>query len=196
MSLVQRRRIIDALAALLTGKGVDHQVRRTHQTVLHRSRRLDRQQFGHQWLVEPTPKLGEHFREDEMLLGSRSTWTSRIPQAYITATSVRNRLQICSSAQDSSCFNSSKANNTRVATGGRPRLVGVGKRWANERSTAATRAAHGNVSAHWRRGCVSGTNSATEGKGHVRSANAGDIVRVASSALLIGGGREPQHTTI
>ena len=35
-----------------------------------------------------------------------------------------------------------------VETGGRPRMVGLGKRWANERSTAATRAAHGNVSAH------------------------------------------------
>jgi hypothetical protein len=38
---------------------------------------------------------------------------------------------------------------------------GVGKRWANERSTAATRAAHGQVSAHCRRGCVSGTQAAT-----------------------------------
>src|SRR5262249_40572226 len=30
----------------------------------------------------------------------------------------------------------------------------------------------------------------------VRSANAGGIVRAASPALLLGGGREPQHTTI
>jgi hypothetical protein len=35
-----------------------------------------------------------------------------------------------------------------------------------------------------------------QGKGHVRSAHAGDSVSVASSALLRGGGREPQHTTI
>src|SRR5215211_5355960 len=90
-----------------------------------------------------------------------STWTSLIPQAYITARSVRNRLQICSSEQDNSCFRSSNANNTRVETGGRPRVVGLGKRWANERSIAATRAAHGNVSAHWRRECGSGTKSAT-----------------------------------
>jgi hypothetical protein len=40
-------------------------------------------------------------------------------------------------------------------------VLGLGKRWANERSTAATRAAHGNVSAHWRKRCVSGTKSAT-----------------------------------
>src|SRR2546430_13262276 len=31
---------------------------------------------------------------------------------------------------------------------------------------------------------------------HVPSANAGGIVKAAWSALLIGGGREPQHTTI
>src|SRR6266508_2486149 len=92
---------------------------------------------------------------------ARSTRTSVIPQAYITATSVRNRLQICSSEQVNSCFSNSNANNTRVETGGRPRVLGLGKRWANERSTAATRAAHGNVSAHWRMGCVSGTKSAT-----------------------------------
>src|SRR6266850_8318017 len=50
-----------------------------------------------------------------------STWTSTIPQAYITARSVRNRLQICSSEQANSCFSNSNANNTRVETGGRPR---------------------------------------------------------------------------
>src|SRR4030095_12997490 len=94
-----------------------------------------------------------------------STWTSPIPQAYITARSVRNRLQICSSEQANSCFRSSNANNTRVATGGRPRVVSLGKRRANERSTAATRATHGNISAHWRMGCVSGTKSATRRHG-------------------------------
>jgi hypothetical protein len=62
--------IIDTLAALFTGKRVDHEMRRADQPVLHRGRRLDRQQFRHQGLVEPTAKLGEHFREYEMLLGS------------------------------------------------------------------------------------------------------------------------------
>jgi len=60
----------------------------------------------------------------------RSAWTSRIPQAYLTAKSVRSGLQICSSAQCNSCLSNSKANHTRVATGARPRAVGVGKRCA------------------------------------------------------------------
>ena len=67
---------------------------------------------------------------------------------------------LCSSEQPSSCFRSSNAKNTRFEMGGRPRVVGFGKHWANERSTAATNAAHGNVSAHWRTGWVSGTKFA------------------------------------
>src|SRR5215510_4306485 len=125
-----------------------------------------------------------------------SAWTSLIPQAYITGWSVRNRLQICSSEQANSYFNNSSANNTRVETDGRPRMVNLGKRWANEWSTAATRAAHGNVSAHWRRRCVCRTKSATCRLVHVPSAKAGDLVRAASLPLLIDGGRGPQHTTI
>src|SRR5713226_1020392 len=58
----------------------------------------------------------------------RSTWTSAMPHAYSTAKSVRSRLQICSSAHDNSGLSNSKANHTRVATGARPRVVGVGKR--------------------------------------------------------------------
>jgi hypothetical protein len=46
-----------------------------------------------------------------------------IPQADITATSVRNRRQIWASEQASSGFNNSNANHTRVETGGRPRVV-------------------------------------------------------------------------
>jgi hypothetical protein len=45
-------------------------VRRADQAVLHRGGRLDGQQFCHQRLVEPTAKLGEHFRQDNMLLGA------------------------------------------------------------------------------------------------------------------------------
>ena len=77
---------------------------------------------------------------------ARSTWTTVMPQAYITAKSVRNRLQSCSSEQDNSCFSNSKANNTHVAMDARPRVVWVGNRWATLRSTTATTAAHGNVS--------------------------------------------------
>jgi hypothetical protein len=90
-----------------------------------------------------------------------STWTSLIPHAYLTARSGRNRLQICASEQASSWLRSANAQTTRVETGGRPRVVGVEKRWAHERSTAATRAAPGNVSAHGRSGGVAGTKSAT-----------------------------------
>ena len=70
MGLIQGGRIIDALAALLTGKGVDHQVRRADQPVLHRGRRLDRQEFLHQRGIEPTAKLGEHFWQHNMRLDS------------------------------------------------------------------------------------------------------------------------------
>ena len=66
----QRGRIIDAWAALLTGTGVDHEGRRADQPVLHGRRRLDRQQLGDPRLVEPTAKLGEPFREDNMRLGA------------------------------------------------------------------------------------------------------------------------------
>src|SRR5712691_3181558 len=95
----------------------------------------------------------------------RSTWTSVIPHAYMTAKSVRNRLQICSSEQDNSCFSNSNASNTRGETGGRPRLESVGQRWAMLRSIAATSAAQGNVSAHCRMGCMTGTKSATRRRG-------------------------------
>ena len=70
MGLIQCRGIIDALAALLTGKGVDHQVRRADQPGLHRGRRLDRQQFLHQWCIQAAAKVGEHFREHNMRLGT------------------------------------------------------------------------------------------------------------------------------
>ena len=70
MGLIQGGRIIDAWAALLTGKGVDHPVGRADSPVLHRGRLLDRQQFLHQWLIEATAKLGEHVREHERRLGA------------------------------------------------------------------------------------------------------------------------------
>jgi hypothetical protein len=35
------------LAALLTGKGIEHQMRRTHQAFRYRRGSLDRQQFLH-----------------------------------------------------------------------------------------------------------------------------------------------------
>jgi len=59
-----------AVAALLTGKGVDHQVRGADQTVLLRGGRVDREQCLHQRGIEPTAKLGEHFWQHNMLLDS------------------------------------------------------------------------------------------------------------------------------
>jgi hypothetical protein len=64
------RRLIDALAPLLAGKGVDHQMRRADQTILHCGRRLDRQQFLQQWGIAATAKVGKPFREHKMLLGA------------------------------------------------------------------------------------------------------------------------------
>ena len=61
---------MDAWAALLTGKGVDHQVRRADQTVRHRGRRLDRQPFLPQWRVQTAAKVGQHFWKHNMLLGA------------------------------------------------------------------------------------------------------------------------------
>ena len=91
----------------------------------------------------------------------RGAWYARRLQAYITAKSVRKRWQMSSSDPPSSCLSSSRANNTRMGTGRRPRRDRGGKRWAKLCSIAATRAAHGKVSAHWRMGWVSGTKSAT-----------------------------------
>src|SRR5215510_10362085 len=51
----------------------------------------------------------------------RGAWYSRRPQAYITAKSVRKRWQMSSSDPPSSCLSSSRANNTRMGTGRRPR---------------------------------------------------------------------------
>lgn len=91
----------------------------------------------------------------------RGAWDAHKPQAYITAKSVRKRWQRSSSDPPRACLSHSKANNTRMGTDRRPRRDRCGKRWAKLCSMAATSTAHGNVSAHWRRGWVSGTKSVT-----------------------------------
>src|SRR6266446_2530125 len=73
----------------------------------------------------------------------------------------RKRWQISSSEAPTSCLSSSRANNTRVGMGARPRGERLRKRVGKLCSTAATSAAQGKESAHWRMGCVSGTKSAT-----------------------------------
>lgn len=92
---------------------------------------------------------------------ARFTCTWVMPQADLTARSGRSWLQSCSSAQCRSGLRNSQAHHTRGATGARPRAVGVGQRRVQLRVTAATSAVHGKVSAHCRRGWVSGTKSAT-----------------------------------
>jgi hypothetical protein len=68
--LIPRRRIIDTLAALRTGTGIDHPVGRADQTVLPRGRRRDRQQCRQHRVIEAMAKWGEPFREHTMVLGS------------------------------------------------------------------------------------------------------------------------------
>jgi hypothetical protein len=67
--LVQSRRIIAPLAALLAGKGIDHQVRRADHALLDRCRGLQRQQFIEHGLIETTAELGQELGQHQMFLG-------------------------------------------------------------------------------------------------------------------------------
>jgi hypothetical protein len=55
---------------VLTGKGIDHQMRRAHQARRHGSGSLERQQFVHQGGVDPRAELGQHLGQHEMPLGA------------------------------------------------------------------------------------------------------------------------------
>ena len=159
LRFIQCGGIGDPLAALLTREGIDDEMRGADQALLHRSGGLDAissSMSASSMATKLAEGLGEHKCTCE-----RGAWYSRRPQAYITAKSVRKRWQMSSSDPPSSCLSNSRANNTRMGTGRRPRGDRGGKRWAKLHSMAATRAAHGKVSAHWRRGWVSGTKSAT-----------------------------------
>jgi hypothetical protein len=68
--LVQGRRIIDPLAALLTGKGIDHQVRGADHALLDGRRSLECQQFIHQGCIKATAELGKDLGQHEMPLGT------------------------------------------------------------------------------------------------------------------------------
>ena len=61
MSLVQRRGVGDTLAALLRGEGVDEEMGRTDQALLHGGSRLDGKQFIHQLGINALAKLGQGF---------------------------------------------------------------------------------------------------------------------------------------
>ena len=64
----QRRGLIDAWAPRLTRPGVDDQVRRADETCLQRCCGRDGQPLLQQRVVDPTAKLGEHFRAPKRLL--------------------------------------------------------------------------------------------------------------------------------
>jgi hypothetical protein len=68
-----------------------------------------------------------------------SRCTASRPQAYMTATSVRNRSQMASSDAPPSCLSSSSASKPRVGIGGRPPWARLGKRRATLYSMASTK---------------------------------------------------------
>lgn len=68
MSLVERRGIRDPLATLCRRKGLDDQMGRADETLLHGRSRLNGQQIVHQGFVHAAAKLGEPFRPGNMLL--------------------------------------------------------------------------------------------------------------------------------
>ena len=70
MRLIPGRGISDPLAALLTRKGIHHQMCGAHHAGAQRCSGLERQQFVHQGRGEATPKLGEYLGEHEMPLGA------------------------------------------------------------------------------------------------------------------------------
>jgi hypothetical protein len=54
---------------LLTGKGIDYQMRRAHQAGVHRRSGLEREEFVYQGGVEAAAELGQDLGEHEMPLG-------------------------------------------------------------------------------------------------------------------------------
>ena len=70
MGFIPRGRGIHAWAALLTGTGVDHEVRGADPTVLPRGGRLDREPCLQPWGVQTAAKLRQHFWEHNMRLGT------------------------------------------------------------------------------------------------------------------------------
>ena len=68
--LVPGRGIRDPVAAWLTGKGIDHQVRRAHQPGVHGRGGLERQEFVHQRRVNTAAKLGHALGQHELPWGA------------------------------------------------------------------------------------------------------------------------------
>src|SRR2546428_5502214 len=70
LRLIQRRGISAPVAAVLTGKGINHQMRGADQALLHGRGCLDGQPFLHPGFVQMAAKLGEHCGQDKGLLGT------------------------------------------------------------------------------------------------------------------------------
>jgi hypothetical protein len=68
VSLVERRGIRDPWAPLFRRKGIDDQMGRADETLLHGRSSLNGQQIVHQGCVNAAATLGEHFRPGKMLL--------------------------------------------------------------------------------------------------------------------------------
>ena len=70
MSLVERGGVSDALAALLRGEGIDEQMGRTDEALLHGGSRLDGEQLIHQRAINALAELGQRFGQDKVRLGT------------------------------------------------------------------------------------------------------------------------------
>jgi hypothetical protein len=68
LGFVQGGRISDALAALFRGKGIDEEMRRADQALVHGRGGLHGQQFIPQGGVNTASKLRQRFRQDKVLL--------------------------------------------------------------------------------------------------------------------------------
>ena len=66
MSLIQRRRIGDALTALLRREGVHQQMGGADEAGIHGRCRLDCHERVHQVLIDAPPELGQGFGEHKM----------------------------------------------------------------------------------------------------------------------------------
>jgi len=66
LGLVQRRGIGDALTPVLRGEGIDEQMGRTDEPLLHGGGRLDHSQVVHQVLIDAAPELDQRFGQDKM----------------------------------------------------------------------------------------------------------------------------------
>ena len=65
LRLVQRRRIRDPLAALLTREGINDEVGGTDQPGFHCRGRLNRYELIHKHFVDPAPKLTQRLGQHE-----------------------------------------------------------------------------------------------------------------------------------